>query len=81
MKDEQRYAVQIADTLKQMFDEDSEIHAFDLEEIDATKYFTGMVLASCLIFNDLTGRKMDLIDFTHVQNKLVIQYIMDKKEE
>lgn len=43
--------------------------------------FTAMLLAMKLIFENLTGSDADLIDFTHMLNKLAVQYLMEGREE
>lgn len=45
---------------------------------DVTEDFTAMLIAMNLIFDRITGHDGDLIDFTHVLNKLAVQHIMDK---
>jgi two-component sensor histidine kinase len=61
-------------------EERRELEAFEKLELtnDATEDFTAMLLAMKTVFGSLTGSDdMDLIDFTHVLNKLAIQYVMD----
>lgn len=45
---------------------------------DVTEDFTAMLIAMNLIFDRLVGSDGDLIDFTHILNKLAVQHIMDK---
>ena len=44
---------------------------------DVTEDFTAMLVAMSLVFDRIVGGNGDLIDFTHVLNKLAVQYIMD----
>lgn len=45
---------------------------------DVTEDFTAMLIAMNLIFDRIVGSDGDLIDFTHLLNRLAIQHIMDK---
>ena len=62
-------------------DEDRrELEAFSKLEFtdDFTDDFTAMLLAMKLLLERLTGDgSNDLIDFTHVLNKLAVQHIME----
>lgn len=44
---------------------------------DVTEDFTAMLIAMAVIFNGVVENDVDLIDFTHILNKLAVQYIMD----
>ncbi len=56
-----------------------ELEAFDKMELseDVTEDFTAMLLAMKTIFDRIVENDGDLIDFTHVMNKLAMQYIME----
>ena len=60
-------------------EDDRELGAFSKLEVsdDFTEDFTAMLLAMNLVCERLTGYDGDLIDFTHVLNKLAVQHIMD----
>ena len=64
-------------------EENRELVAFSKMEItnDFTEDFTAMLLAMNLVCEQLTGYDGDLIDFTHMLNKLAIQHIMEKGKE
>lgn len=64
-------------------EENRELGAFSKMEIgnDFTEDFTALLLASKHICERLTGYDGDLIDFTHVLNKLAVQYILEGKEK
>lgn len=51
---------------------------FDNE--DLTEDFTAVLFALNMFFNKLTGNTMDIIDFTHLLNKLAVQHLMEKDE-
>ena len=42
-----------------------------------TEDFTAMVFALNMFFNKVTGQDIDIIDFTHLMNKLAFQHLMD----
>lgn len=48
---------------------------------DAVEDFTAMVYALKIIFDLLTESNMDVIDFTHLLNKIVVQELIESKEE
>ena len=45
---------------------------------DVTEDFTAMRLALKVVFDRVCGDEDDLIDFTHILNKMAVQYIMEK---
>lgn len=77
-------AVQFLTALLDVYrDEDNrELEAFSKMEMsnDFTEDFTAMLLAMKVLVERLTGYDGDLIDFTHVLNKLAVQHIMEAKE-
>ena len=46
-----------------------------------TEDFTAMVFALKMFFNQTTGQEIDIVDFTHLLNKLVVQHLIESKEE
>jgi hypothetical protein len=70
----------LADVYKD--EENRELDAFPKMKLsnDVTEDFTAMLLAMSLIFQQLTEYDGDLIDFTHMLNKLAVQHIMDREE-
>ena len=61
---------------------DRELTAFDKLEMDEdiTEDFSAMVVAMSILFERVTGFDGDLIDFTHILNKLAVQYELEKQE-
>lgn len=48
---------------------------------DVTEDFTAMLIAMRMIFMKITGdTDSDIIDFTHILNKLAVQYVMEGAE-
>ena len=77
----EKKALQFAVALSDVYqDEDNrELEAFSKLEMndDATEDVTAMLLAMHLVCERLTSYDGDLIDFTHVLNKLAVQHIME----
>lgn len=51
----------------------------ELKEEDLTEDFTAMLIALKVFYTDATGDDIDLIGFTHILNRLAIQYVMEEK--
>ena len=64
-------------------EEDRESYAFGKLEMgnDITEDFTAMLIAMNILFDKFYNFEGDLIDFTHILNKLAVQYVLDKQEE
>lgn len=45
-----------------------------------TEDFTAMIYAMWAMYRLITGDDVDIIGFTHICNRLVIQKVMEKKE-
>ena len=60
-------------------EENRELGAFSVMEFsdDVTEDFTAMLLALKFVFDRVCGDGGDLIDFTHILNKLAVQHIME----
>jgi hypothetical protein len=80
MNGTQRKAAEIASHLMELFDEDSESFLYDLDDIDATELFTAMLMANKLVFSQIANGDEDLIGFTHLQNRLAVQYVMAQQK-
>lgn len=64
-------------------EEDRELAAFSKLELnrDATEDITAILIAFQYVVQRLTGFEGDLIDFTHILNKLAFQYLMENGKE
>ena len=64
-------------------EEDRELDAFSKLELnkDATEDITAILIAFQYVVQWLTGYDGDLIDFTHILNKLAFQYLMENGKE
>ena len=60
-------------------EDDRDLPAFSAIEYsdDVTDDFTAMLIAMATVFDHIVGNDGDLIDFTHILNKLAVQYVMD----
>lgn len=46
-----------------------------------TEDFVAMIFAMKVFFETATDRDIDLIDFTHLLNKLAVQHLLEKQEK
>lgn len=76
-----RFATALTDVYRD--EEDRELEAFSKLELtdDATEDITAMLLAMMVVCQALISYDGDLIDFTHVLNKLAVQHIMGGKDD
>lgn len=64
-------------------EEKRELEAFSKLELpsdDMTDYITAMLVAFQFVVQRLTGYDGDLIDFTHILNKLAVQNLLEKRD-
>lgn len=76
-----RFLTALADVYR---DEDNrDLEVFSKLELtgDFTGDFTAMLLAIKVMVEQLTGYDGDIIDFTHMLNKLAVQYVMENNGE
>lgn len=61
-------------------DDSRELGAFSKLELsdDVTDDITAILIAFRFVAQQLTGHDGDLIDFTHILNKLAVQYVMEE---
>lgn len=75
------FVAAISDVYKD--EENRELEAISKLELpmdDATDDITAMLIAFKLVVRRLTGDDGDLIDFTHILNKLAVQYVLEKRD-
>ena len=56
------------------------VEQMKLDDDNLTEDFTAMAYALNVIFNQATGQDIDIVDFTHLLNKLVVQDLLEQKE-
>ena len=61
--------------------EGTEMPKIELKEENLTDDFTAMIIAVNLLYTSITGDdEMDLLGFTHMVNRLIFQWYMEKQE-
>ena len=55
------------------------VQQMQLTNDNLTEDFTAMVYALNTFFNEVTGQEIDIIDFTHLLNKLVVQNLLENR--
>lgn len=83
MNKKEEMAIAVADGILSLFrnEEDAgnpNFH-YKLEDIDATEFFTAMVIGCNLVYAKLTGNEIDNISFTHLCNQLIVQDLLKNK--
>ena len=56
------------------------LQKMQLTNDNLTEDFTAMVYALNMFFSEVTGQEIDIIDFTHLLNKLVVQNLLENRE-
>lgn len=56
------------------------VQKMSLNDDNLTEDFTAMIYALHTFFNEVTGQEVDIIDFTHVLNKFVVQHLLEQRE-
>ena len=82
-KDMQDLIANIYTNMNNIFKEDDDITPVmpvKVEDVNE-EFFTAELMAMLLQFQNLTGQDVDIIDFTHILNKLAIQYLLDNGVE
>jgi hypothetical protein len=72
----------IYENMNNIFKEDDYIEpaTINANEIDEN-FFTAELLALKLQFERLTQQSLDLIEFTHLLNKLAVQYLLENNAQ
>lgn len=82
-KDMKNLIANVYTNMNNVFKEDDDITSVmpvKVEDVNE-EFFTAELMAMLLQFQNLTGQDVDIIDFTHILNKLAIQYLLDTKSE
>lgn len=78
-KDMQNLLINIYSNMNNIFREDDDIEPvmpIKVEDIDEN-FFTAELMALKMQFENLTQQQVDLIEFTHILNKLAVQYLLE----
>ena len=82
-KDMKNLIANVYTNMNNVFKEDDDITPVmpvKVEDVNE-EFFTAELMAMLLQFQNLTGQDVDIIDFTHILNKLAIQYLLDNEAE
>ena len=82
-KDMKNLIANVYTNMNNVFKEDDDITSVmpvKVEDVNE-EFFTAELMAMLLQFQNLTGQDVDIIDFTHILNKLAIQYLLDTESE
>ena len=78
-KDMQNLLINIYSNMNNILREDDDrepVMPIKMEDIDEN-FFTAELMALKIQFEKLTQQQIDLIDFTHILNKLAVQYLLE----
>lgn len=82
-KDMENLIANVYTNMNNVFKEDDDITPVmpvNVEDVNE-EFFTAELMAMMIQFQNLTGQDVDIIDFTHILNKLAIQYLLDNEAE
>lgn len=71
------YALCFASAIEDVVRNDENENYIKVSDKNATEVMTGLILGAGFAFNRLTGSKCNYLEFTHVANQLVVQYLME----
>lgn len=70
------FLIAIANVYKSEENQDA-VQTMELNDENITEDLTALLYAFEVFFHQITGEGMDIIDFTHLLNKLAFQHLMD----
>lgn len=56
------------------------LHKMQLNDDNLTEDFVAIVYALNIFMREVTEQEFDIVDFTNLLNKLVVQYLLEQKE-
>jgi hypothetical protein len=84
MKKTEEYAIAVAESIMGLFKDEEDggnmIYHYDLEKINATDFFTGMIKGCNIVFAQLTDQQKNNLEFTHLCNHLIVQDLLENKK-
>lgn len=72
----QEYALYFACAIEEVIKNEDNVVHIKVDEDNITDVATGIVFGAAIAFNRLTGREDTYLEFTHMANMLVVQYLM-----
>lgn len=81
-----RKTLQFVEALADCYRDEEERTSFNYEKLplneeELTDDFTRMLIALHILYKRITGDEKDLIGFTHILNRLALQYILNEQKE
>lgn len=76
MSEQERYLLAVNQALVSLFEKDNENHQFDLNKIDATQFFIGLIKGCGMFYNKLTNDDKNFLEFTYLCNQLIVQDLL-----
>lgn len=77
-----QFLTAIQDCYKEEDDRESyDFGKLELSNDELTDDFIAMLRAQKILYENITGDKVDLIGFTHIQNRLVFQHIIENEKK
>lgn len=83
MNKKEEMAIAVADSILSLFRDEEDggnpnFH-YKLEDIDATEFFTAMVIGCNFVFHQLTKIEKSNLEFTYLCNQLIVQDLLKNK--
>lgn len=71
------FAAALSDVYKDEYEKEGvTLSRLELKEDELTEDFTAMIYAQWALYKGVTGDNVDILEFTHIINRLVFQQIM-----
>lgn len=75
-KEIQNYALCFASAIENVVGDEDNENYIEVDNENVTEVMTGLILGAGFVFNRLTGSDSNYLEFTHIANQLVVQYLM-----
>lgn len=75
-KEIQNYALCFASAIEDVVRDEDNQNYIEVNDKNVTEVMTGLILGAGFAFNRMTGSECNYLEFTHVANQLVVQYLM-----
>lgn len=76
-KEIQNYALCFASAIENIVRDKDNENYIEVDDENATEVMIGLILGVGFAFNRLTGNYSNYLEFTHIANQLVVQYLME----
>lgn len=75
-KEIENYALCFASAIENVVGDEDNENYIEVDNENVTEVMTGLILGAGFAFNRLTGSDSNYLEFTHIANQLVVQYLM-----